>query len=342
MADANSSVIAYTDDYSDNKNSTSEAYDYYVDSPYFIGISPKEHIFAGLSIAVFSIPGLLAYLAIVIVILRNPQAFAKKSYYTFLLLLAICDILQTCNCLFYAMPCILLQKLIFGDNFDLYYNPVVCGMLYYVGIGCMVFIAINRYVAVCRFSIYHRVFHANRTRFYILGAWIFASLSAMCQALPGFGYHFYPYWYSWGFETTVGNYYFTWYNRAVEVILFSILILCYASIIIKRPAKINATDGNAIDKAAKIKRERAERVLALQFCLISSIFMIYIIVNQLPIINRFFYLFTTLYYIVFLNCNPFIYFAFNSDIREHVLKMMGKAKKVNVITVTQTVRSAWY
>ena len=301
-----------------------------------------EHIVAGLSIAIFTIPGLLAYLIVVIAILRNPKTFAKKSYYSFLLILALCDILQTVNCLVYAVPCILLQKRIFGDSFDRYYNPIVTGILYYVGIGCIVLIAINRYIAVCRFSIYHRVFHNRRMRFYVLGVWLFGIYSAMWSWLPGFGYSFYPYWYTWGIDAVGWRAdYLTWYDHVVAAILFSCLIFCYAAVIIKRPGKIDATDANSVDRVEQRKRERAERALALQFCLISAIFLIYNVVERIygsPLFS----LFQTLYYIVFLNCNPFIYFAFNSDIREHVLKMMGKTKKVTVITVTQSARSAWY
>ena len=79
--------------------------------------------------------------------------------------------------------------------------------------------------------------------------------------------------------------------------------------------------GRNINSISNKRREKIERNLALQFGIIAVIFVIYevaFVVSTIFLLDsRYFNLFLTLFYIVFISCNPYVYLIFNSAIRLH-------------------------
>jgi NADH:ubiquinone oxidoreductase subunit 3 (subunit A) len=198
-------------------------------------------------------------------------------------------------------------------------------------------IALNRYCAVCKFSRYDHLFHANRTRLYLALAYLFGILSGIVSMLPGFGFHFYPEMFASSYDLNGWlNGYYQWFDRIAWLTIFITLAFCYAAILLKRPTKINSTTMNNNEIA---RREKKERKLALHFGIIVLVFVSYeinsVVVSLFPVLTNysFFGLYGTLCYIVFFSCNPYVYFLFNREIREKILHLFGKGVVVTRVTV---------
>jgi hypothetical protein len=259
-------------------------------------------------------------LMVVLVIIRNRKKFASTPYYTLLLSLAFSDIVQIISSIFYFAPCVLLQRPIFGFTFDMIYGVVCYLMCYYVGLATMVIIALNRFFAVCRFSSHDIVFRISRTRIYLAAAWIFGLFGSIYQFLPGFGYT-----YTYGPDLNApGNiYFFVWFDRFVSASVVIILVVCYVAIIFKRTSQTSELSRNALDRESRARREKTERNLALQFGIILFLLLFFECSTQLfQFVDSFLlYVFLSLLYVVFISWNPFVYIAFNTDVRKQFFQM---------------------
>jgi hypothetical protein len=80
----------------------------------YVAPEPWENNLAAAIIGWLSLIGLTCYIMVIAVLLRNRSVF-KNSYYTMLLSLSIVDIFTLAVFLFYAVPCVLSQTLIFGN-----------------------------------------------------------------------------------------------------------------------------------------------------------------------------------------------------------------------------------
>jgi hypothetical protein len=200
-----------------------------MDHPFSSNSWNQWHISAAISIPIFALPGLILYFMVVFVIIRNPKSFANNPFYTFVLSLAVSDIMQSLACIFYLFPCMLLLRLIFGYTFDWLFG-VVTTIPYYAGMITVALIALNRYFAVCRFNSYHRLFQTNRTRMYVWSAWVVGLFSGICFLIPGFSFT-YIYWYfTPGVDVSALNYSFMGWDRILTVIVFLVVIICYVTI----------------------------------------------------------------------------------------------------------------
>jgi hypothetical protein len=201
----------------------------------------------------------------------------------------------------------------------------------------MVLIAVNRFIAVCLFSYHDSVFRINRTRLFVAAAWVFGILGGICQFFPGFGYS-----YMNGPDLNApNNKYWLYFDRFVSASVVIILILCYTAIILKRKGTTRDASLNALDQQSRIRREKAERKLALQFGIIVLLLLLYIcyleageidadlFYSYLP--NLLFYLL----YIAFIGFNPIIYLIFNADVRKHFLEMFCCKKQTAVVPIQQ-------
>ncbi len=130
------------------------------------------HVFAAVTIGCFSFSGLTMYILVVSVIIRNHQTFAKNSYYTFITSLAVSDCILLSLYLFYAVPCTVTQKFIFGDSFDIFIG-VIFNMAYFTCLATIATIGINRYWAVCRFETFDSKFSQQNTKCFIGCVWLF-------------------------------------------------------------------------------------------------------------------------------------------------------------------------
>jgi hypothetical protein len=298
-------------------------------------------IAAGGSIGLLALPGFITCSMVIVLIIRSRATFANNSFYTLLVSLAICEMIQLGPyCLLYLMPCILLQERIFGDTIDMIYGPIGCEMCYFAGLYITELIALNRYCAVCHFDWYERVFSKNLTLAYVAVAVLLGICSGAVLFMPGFAFRTYVELYTSGFDFTKNNTpYFIHYSNFADGGTFIVLLFCYVAILLKRPMKMV---GNAnLSQIERKRREKTERKLALQFGIIALIYVAYhtsfqIFLHSGLLVNPFFSLIVTLLYIVYISINSYIYLVFNSDIRSHFVRMFCNCHSTN--TVVSAVR----
>jgi hypothetical protein len=292
-------------------------------------LDPGTIIFA-IGIELITLPGLFAYLMVVLVIIRNRKTFASTPYYTLLLSLAFSDIVQTIFAMFYFAPCVLYQGFVFGFYFDWIIGVVGYLMCYYAGLATMVIIALNRYFAVCRFSSHDTVFRTNRTLLYLAGAWAFGFFGSFCQFFPGFGY---SYMYGPDLNAPGNIYFFVWFDRFVSASVVTVLAVCYVAIVFKRTSQTTEIGRNALNRQSRIRREKAERSLALQFGIIVLLLLLYECSVQVMYIDYsyLFYVLLNLLYVVFISWNPFVYVAFNTEIRKNFLQIFCCKAHINAV-----------
>uniref|UniRef100_A0A914XNC5 G-protein coupled receptors family 1 profile domain-containing protein n=1 Tax=Plectus sambesii TaxID=2011161 RepID=A0A914XNC5_9BILA len=287
-----------------------------------------ENIVAASVIGVLSLITLSAYILVIVILFRNLKTFAKNSYYTLALSLAFSDSTMLALFLFYSVPCTLLHKRIFGDTFDLAMG-VICNVVYFAGLTCMSLTAINRYWAVCRFASYARVYSTRNVVILVCFIWLVGIISGTFQALPCCYLRYFYDEYTYGYDMELwGNHYYIWYDRSVNSITFITIIACYSLIIMKKPSKMGGVRNPMSTQVAQgqVRRANLEKRLALQSGIIAVVLIIFglsfTIVPELTT-YKWFYLLTSVLYIINNGCNPFIYFFFNNAIRNGFMALLG-------------------
>jgi hypothetical protein len=297
-----------------------------------------ENVFAASIMGVLSVMGLIAYLLIIVIIVRFRQEFLENSYYVFVISLAFSDCLMLVLFAFYSVPCTITQSYILGHNFDRAAG-VIDNLQYYTGCVLVALIAFNRYLAVCRFHSYQSIFCDRNVYIFMAGAWVFGIFVSSFQIFSPFGQDYYYDSYGWGFDMTRwGNKYYTMYDQTFSVVTFLFLVACYASLLLKRPGQ-QVGHQNTRDQK---RRAKTERNLALQFGLV-----IILLITQglgftiVPLLtsSKWAFLALTVLFIVNNSCSPFIYLIFNSQIRSSFFKLVPFLKPSSQTAVVMTMIS---
>jgi hypothetical protein len=293
------------------------------------------NVIASVTMGVLSSIGFILYFLVVVVILSHPKKYAKKNfYYTMLLSLAASDMAMLAISLFYAVPCVYLQSHIFGDSFDSILGAFDI-MVYYAGLISTVFIAFNRYWAVCKFQTFRKASDSNIAWKFAVFSWFIGVLGGVAFFFPCCTVHYYLFAYNFLPDITLpGAIYSTWVDRITSLTAVVCFVFCYSAIILQWRKNITSSTAGGIENASKAKLERN---LALQFGIVVLALLLngicYTVVPRVTE-NEYCSLLVILSNIAYYSCNPVVYLILNSEIREDFKKLLrcNQSKIISIAT----------
>ena len=251
---------------------------------------------------------------------------------TFLVALAVSDILMSTCCMTFSVVTLYLGWWPFGESFCSFHG--FCVFTFAIAsLNTMAVIAISRYFRVVRPNKYNDVFNARKNLLYVILVWCIALLGSV----PPFFFKNGGYEFQAGkamclytFHTNIG------YTAFIEVVYISIpltiVLFCYFKVFctVSRTNQVFSQEHNPQQLRAHVEEAKVTKTLATAMagfacCWIPVLIIDYIdAINGAVTLSRRSYL--TYGFLIYLSAtvNPFIYGATNKRFRREFKSIFGK------------------
>ena len=292
--------------------------------------APPVTLAEAVSLLVINIAAFVGNLSVCYAVYRCQRLRTLAN--TFLVALAVSDILMSTCCMTFSVVTVYLGWWPFGESFCSFHGFCVFtfGL---ASLHTMAVIAISRYFRVVRPNKYNDVFNARKNLLYIMHVWCIALLGSV----PPFFFKTGGYEFQAGkamclytFHTNIG------YTAFIEVVYISIpltiILLCYFKVFytVSRTNQVFSQEHNPQQLRAHVEEAKVTKTLATAMagfacCWIPVLIIDYIdAINGAVTLSRRSYL--TYGFLVYLSAtvNPFIYGATNKRFRREFKLIFGK------------------
>lgn len=161
----------------------------------FTPLSPTVSIICGTVILLIALPGLLLYVLFIHIVLTRKR-FQSNSFFIIAGWLGVAECTNLVILATYSAPCLITQDRLVNSRFI----GAVLNIGWFSGLPLTLFLAVNRYLCICRSNSFKGVFTVKRSKYYSMCCWLFG----LAVAVPSFTEHAPLYFdiekLSWGWQ----------------------------------------------------------------------------------------------------------------------------------------------